>query len=535
MAVKRLFVEKAPGFDIEAKGVLSDLRDNLGMTGIKGLRLLNRYDVAGLTDAQFAQAKTTVFSEPNADIVYDETFPIAPDVRVFATEYLPGQYDQRADSAAQCAQLLTQGERPDVLTARVYVLSGDITDEEFARVKSYIINPVESREASLYKPRTLEQKFDIPADVQVLEGFTAWDDDRMAEYFASMGFAMTLDDLKFCRDYFRDEEKRDPTVTELKVIDTYWSDHCRHTTFLTELDDVKVEEGGYEAEIRKGIRRYLAARAEVYGEETSRPVTLMDMGTIGAKVLKKRGQIPDLDESDEINACSIEVPVEIDGKTEQWLVQFKNETHNHPTEIEPFGGAATCLGGAIRDPLSGRAYVYQAMRVTGAADPRVPVSETMENKLPQRKITTGAAAGYSSYGNQIGLATGQVTEIYDYGYTAKRMEIGAVVGASPKKNVVRGVPQPGDAVVLLGGRTGRDGCGGATGSSKAHNSSSLETCGAEVQKGNPPTERKIQRLFRNGKVAAMIKRCNDFGAGGVCVAIGELADGLDIRLDDVRK
>ena len=535
MAVMRLFVEKAPGFDIEARGVLSDLRDNLGMTGIEGLRLLNRYDVAGLTEAQYAQAKKTVFSEPNVDIVYDETFPIDPDVRVFATEYLPGQYDQRADSAAQCAQLLTQGERPDVLTARVFVLNGDITDEEFARVKSYIINPVESREASLYKPRTLEQKFDIPADVQVLEGFISWDDDKMAEYFASMGFAMTLDDLKFCRDYFRDDEKRDPTVTELKVIDTYWSDHCRHTTFLTELDDVKVEEGGYEAEIRRGIRRYLAARAEVYGEDTTRPVTLMDMGTIGAKVLKKRGLIPDLDESEEINACSIEVPVEIDGKTEQWLVQFKNETHNHPTEIEPFGGAATCLGGAIRDPLSGRAYVYQAMRVTGAADPRVPVSETMENKLPQRKITTGAAAGYSSYGNQIGLATGQVTEIYDYGYTAKRMEIGAVVGASPKKNVFRGVPQPGDVVVLLGGRTGRDGCGGATGSSKAHNSSSLETCGAEVQKGNPPTERKIQRLFRNGKVASMIKRCNDFGAGGVCVAIGELADGLDIRLDDVRK
>ncbi len=535
MAVMRLFVEKAPGFDIEAKGVLSDLRDNLGMTDIEGLRILNRYDVSGLTAAEFKKAKSIVFSEPNVDIVYDDTFPIDPTTRIFATEYLPGQYDQRADSAAQCAQLLTQGERPQVLTARVYIISGSITDEQFDRIKSYIINPVESREASMAKPRSLNQKFDVPSDVAILEGLIEWDDDKMAEYYGSMGFAMTLDDLKFCRDYFRDEEKRDPSVTELKVIDTYWSDHCRHTTFLTQLDEIKVEEGGLDEEIRKGIKRYMAAREEVYGFNTTRPVTLMDMGTIGSKVLKKRGLIPDLDESDEINACSIEVPVEIDGKTEQWLVQFKNETHNHPTEIEPFGGAATCLGGAIRDPLSGRAYVYQAMRVTGASDPRLPVADTMENKLPQRKITTGAAAGYSSYGNQIGLATGQVTEIYDYGYTAKRMEIGAVVGASPKKNVVRGVPQPGDVVVLLGGRTGRDGCGGATGSSKAHNSESLESCGAEVQKGNPPTERKIQRLFRNGKVASMIKRCNDFGAGGVCVAIGELADGLDIRLDDVRK
>lgn len=535
MAVMRLFVEKAPGFDIEAKGVLSDLRDNLGMTDIEGLRILNRYDVSGLTASEFKQAKSTVFSEPNVDIVYDEKFPVDPTARIFATEYLPGQYDQRADSAAQCAQLLTQGERPQVLTARVYIISGSVTDEEFDRIKSYIINPVESREASMSKPRTLNQKFDVPADVAVLDGFIEWDDGKMAEYYNSMGFAMTIEDLKFCRDYFRDEEKRNPTITELKVIDTYWSDHCRHTTFLTQLDDIKVEEGGLEEEIRKGIKRYFAARNEVYGLNSTRPVTLMDIGTIGAKVLKKRGLIPDLDESDEINACSIEVPVEINGKTEQWLVQFKNETHNHPTEIEPFGGAATCLGGAIRDPLSGRAYVYQAMRVTGAADPRLPVADTMENKLPQRKITTGAASGYSSYGNQIGLATGQVTEIYDYGYTAKRMEIGAVVGASPRKNVVRGIPQPGDVIVLLGGRTGRDGCGGATGSSKAHNSSSLESCGAEVQKGNPPTERKIQRLFRNGKVASMIKRCNDFGAGGVCVAIGELADGLDIRLDDVRK
>ncbi len=535
MPVMRLFVEKAPGFDIEAKGVLSDLRDNLGMTDIDGLRILNRYDVSGLSAAEFKKAKTTVFSEPNVDIVYDETLPVDDNVRIFATEYLPGQYDQRADSAAQCAQLLTQGERPTVLTARIYILSGSITDEEFDRIKGYIINPVESREASLHKPRTLAQKFDVPKDVATVEDFISWNDDRMEDYYTSMGFAMTLADLKFCRDYFRDDEQRDPTVTELRVIDTYWSDHCRHTTFLTELDNIKVENGGYEAEIRRGIRRYLTSRAEVYGDNATRPVTLMDMATIGAKVLKKRGLIPDLDESDEINACSIEVPVEIDGRTEQWLVQFKNETHNHPTEIEPFGGAATCLGGAIRDPLSGRAYVYQAMRVTGAGDPRVPVSETMENKLPQRKITTGAAAGYSSYGNQIGLATGQVTEIYDYGYTAKRLEIGAVVGASPKKNVVRGIPEPGDVVVLLGGRTGRDGCGGATGSSKAHDSTSLESCGAEVQKGNPPTERKIQRLFRNGKVASMIKRCNDFGAGGVCVAIGELADGLDIRLDDVRK
>ncbi len=535
MAVMRLFVEKASGFDIEAKSVLSDLRDNLGMTHVEGVRILNRYDVSGLNSDEFKNAENTVFSEPNVDIVYNNTFPMDDDARVFAVEYLPGQYDQRADSAAQCAQFLTQGERPQVLNARVYVISGDITDEEFERIKSYIINPVESRVASMAKPRTLNQKFSVPSDVAVVEGFTTWSDKEMSKYYSSMGFAMTLDDLKFCRDYFRDEEKRDPTITELKVIDTYWSDHCRHTTFLTRLDEIAVEPGELEHEIRKGIKRYLDARAEVYGADSDRPITLMDMGTIGAKVLKRKGLIPDLDESDEINACSIEVPVEIDGRTEQWLVQFKNETHNHPTEIEPFGGAATCLGGAIRDPLSGRAYVYQAMRVTGAADPRQPVAETMANKLPQRKITTGAAAGYSSYGNQIGLATGQVTEIYDYGYTAKRMEIGAVVGASPKKNVVRGVPQPGDVVVLLGGRTGRDGCGGATGSSKAHNSSSLETCGAEVQKGNPPTERKIQRLFRNSSVASMIKRCNDFGAGGVCVAIGELADGLDIRLDDVRK
>lgn len=533
--VIRVFVEKRPGFDIEAQGKLSDLRDNLGMTGIKSLRLINRYDISGLSADEFKRARSIIFSEPNADIVTDEEFSIPSTAKVFATEFLPGQYDQRADSAAQCAALLTQGERPTVLSAQVYIIEGNISEAEFDKIKSYIINPVESREASLEKPETLEQAYDIPVDVARLNGFISWNDDEMSKFYSSMGFAMTLSDLLFCRDYFRDTEKRDPSVTELRVIDTYWSDHCRHTTFLTRLDNIEIEKSKLSKAIEDAFAKYLEARKDVYGEDTQRPVTLMDMACIGAKYLRKNGYVPDLDVSDEINACSIEVPVEIDGERQTWLVQFKNETHNHPTEIEPFGGAATCLGGAIRDPLSGRAYVYQAMRVTGAGDPTVPVADTIPGKLPQRKITRTAAAGYSSYGNQIGLATGQVTELYDTGYTAKRMEIGAVVGASPKENVFRGVPETGDIIVLLGGRTGRDGCGGATGSSKAHDNESLETCGAEVQKGNPPTERKIQRLFRNAEVAKLIKRCNDFGAGGVCVAIGELADGLSIRLDDVRK
>ena len=533
--VKRIFVEKRKGFDVEAVNLLADLKQNLGIKNAEAVRIINRYDISGLDGESFEKAKNTILSETNADTVYDEKIFIGDEFKVFAMEYLPGQYDQRADSAAQCVQLLTQGERPQVVTAKVIAVSGNISDTDFKKIKDYLINPVESRLASFEKPESLDMKANVPDNVAVIKGFTVWNDEEMEKYYSSMGFAMTLSDLKFCRDYFRDEEYRDPTVTELRVIDTYWSDHCRHTTFLTRLEKIEIEKGALSEAIENALKEYYSARDEIYGKDTKRDVSLMDMAIIGMKLLRKRGLIPDLDVSDEINACSIEVPVTIDGKTEKWLVQFKNETHNHPTEIEPFGGAATCLGGAIRDPLSGRAYVYQAMRVTGSGDPTLPFEKTMKGKLPSRKITTGAAQGYSSYGNQIGLATGQVTELYDMGYAAKRLEIGAVIGASPKENVVRGVPSEGDIIVLLGGRTGRDGCGGATGSSKAHTLESIETCGAEVQKGNPPTERKIQRLFRNEKAAKMIKRCNDFGAGGVCVAIGELADGLDIDLDKVRK
>ena len=535
MAVKRIFVEKRDGFDVEAVNLASDLQKNLGLTAVEKVRIINRYDISGLDDKDFDRAKTTILSETNADTVTDEVLPQDDAYRFFAMEYLPGQYDQRADSAAQCVQLLTQGERPQVVSAKLIGVKGNITDDDMNKIKHYLINPVESREASFDKPESLNMKADIPDNVAVVDGFTKWNDDEMKNYFDSMGFAMNLSDLKFCRDYFRDDEHRDPTVTELRVIDTYWSDHCRHTTFLTRLEKIEIEKSELTKTIEKALQLYYDSRDEIYGKNSTRDVSLMDMALVGMKLLRKQGMIPDLDQSDEINACSIEVPVTIDGKTEQWLVQFKNETHNHPTEIEPFGGAATCLGGAIRDPLSGRAYVYQAMRVTGSGDPTVPFEKTMEGKLPSAKITTGAAQGYSSYGNQIGLATGQVTELYDRGYTAKRMEIGAVIGASPKENVVRGVPAPGDIIVLLGGRTGRDGCGGATGSSKAHTMESIETCGAEVQKGNPPTERKIQRLFRNKTVSTMIKRCNDFGAGGVCVAIGELADGLTVDLDKVTK
>ena len=513
--VIRIFVEKREGFNVVAKQTLWDIRHNLGMRSVTDLRYIVRYDIEGLTRDEYDKAKGIVLSEPNADVIYEETLPVETGWRVFAMEYLPGQYDQRGDSAEQCVQLLTQGERCKVLTARVIALKGDLTDEEQKKVEDYLINPVESRLASLDKPETLDMETPVPDDVKRVEGFIGWNDDEMAEYYGSMGFAMTLDDLKFCRDYFRDEENRDPSVTELRVIDTYWSDHCRHTTFLTRLSEVEIEKAALGSVIEDALKEYYATRDEVYGKDTDRIVSLMDMALMGMKSLKKKGMIPDLDESDEINACSIEVPVTIDGKTEKWLVQFKNETHNHPTEIEPFGGAATCLGGAIRDPLSGRAYVYQAMRVTGSGDPTIPFKDTMHGKLPSRKITTGAANGYSSYGNQIGLATGQVVELYDQGYVAKRMEIGAVIGASPKENVIREVPMPDDVIVLLGGRTGRDGCGGATGSSKAHTESSIETCGA--------------------KVAKLIKRCNDFGAGGVCVAIGELADGLTVELDKVTK
>ena len=533
--VYRVFAEKKKGNDIEAVHMLNDLKNNVGITGLEEVRIINRYDAEGLSEESFKAAVKGVFSEANLDDVYYEEMTFSPEWRVFATEYLPGQYDQRADSAAQCIQLLTVGERPTVTSAKVIAVKGNITDAEFDKIKAYVINPVESRLASMDKPETLDINSDVPADIVRINGFINMTDEEIAKYHASMGFAMSIADLCWVRDYFKNDENRDPSLTELKVIDTYWSDHCRHTTFATQLDEIKIDEGKYSKAIEEALEQYFELRKEVYGDRKDKIVCLMDMACLGTKVLKKRGIVTNLDESEEINACSINVDVEIDGKKEPWLVQFKNETHNHPTEIEPFGGAATCLGGAIRDPLSGRAYVYQAMRVTGAGDPTTPFEKTLDAKLPQAKITTGAAQGYSSYGNQIGLATGQVTELYDEGYVAKRMEIGAVIGASPKENVIREVPQNEDVIILLGGRTGRDGCGGATGSSKAHDSSSIETCGAEVQKGNPPTERKIQRLFRNSEVSKMIKRCNDFGAGGVCVAIGELADGLQIDLDAVPK
>ncbi|KMQ52917.1 Phosphoribosylformylglycinamidine synthase, synthetase subunit [Chitinispirillum alkaliphilum] len=530
--VRRVFVEKRKGFDVYAQGMLRDLRDNLKISGLKEVRILNRYDIEGITEQNYTLFRDSIFSEPPADMVFDEQIPYEEGYRVFAVEYLPGQYDQRADSASQCIQLLTHGERPDVATAQVFVLQGDITDQQFLHIKKYCINPVDSREASLLKPDTLSACSESPSDVQIVDGFINQTPRELEALRLSLGLAMKAEDLLFCRDYFKETEKRDPTITEIRMLDTYWSDHCRHTTFLTKIESVTIEEGSYNEPLKDAYNAYKKARHLVYGEK-EKPLCLMDIATIAMKELKKEGVLDNLDESEEINACSIVVKADIDGTMEDWLVMFKNETHNHPTEIEPFGGAATCLGGAIRDPLSGRSYVYQAMRVTGAGDPRVPVEETLPGKLPQRKITTLAAHGYSSYGNQIGLATGLVSEIYHEGYLAKRLEIGAVVGAAPKENVVREQPQPGDIIVLLGGRTGRDGCGGATGSSKEHTEESIQTCSAEVQKGNPPTERKIQRLFRNGEVSRMIKRCNDFGAGGVSVAIGELAPGLDINLDAV--
>lgn len=532
--VRRIFVEKKKGFDVEAQGLYRDIKDNLLIRGIQSVRIINRYDVEGISDEEYSKSRNIIFSEPPVDNAYDENIEINENAKIIAVEYLPGQYDQRADSASQCIQILTQGERPEIKAARLIVLEGDITEDDYQKIKEYCINPVECQEASMEKPATLNLQSKVPEDVSVISGFIGMDMTQLGEFMKHMGFAMSLEDLQFCQGYFRDIEKRDPTVTEIRLIDTYWSDHCRHTTFLTKIENVKFEEGPYSHVIKSAYEAYLASRKFVY-QSKDKDLCLMDIATIGMKELRKRGKLQDLDISDEINACSIIVNVDVDGEKEEWLVMFKNETHNHPTEIEPFGGAATCLGGAIRDPLSGRAYVYQAMRVTGSADPRTKVKDTIPGKLPQRKITTGAAAGYSSYGNQIGLATGQVAEIYDEGYASKRMEIGAVIGAAPKKNVVRYTPEPGDAIILLGGRTGRDGCGGATGSSKEHNEESLLTCGAEVQKGNPPTERKIQRLFRNPAVSTMIKRCNDFGAGGVSVAIGELADGLVINLDAVPK
>lgn len=533
-AVRRIYVEKKPGFDVEARRLYADLKENLGLNALTGVRVVNRYDVAGLNDGEYAQARNIIFAEPPVDKVYDEELPVAENDHVFAIEFLPGQYDQRADSAAQCIQILTQKDRPDVASAKVIILQGTVSDEDFAKIKAYCINPVEAREAVLTKPADLMVSYDVPADVRVLAGFIAKSKQETEQLYRELGLAMSLADFEFCQQYFKNTERRDPTITEIRVIDTYWSDHCRHTTFNTVIQDVTVSDGLYAKPVQETYADYLAARQAVYGGK-SKDISLMDIAVIGMKELKKQGKLTDLDESDEINACSIVVNVDIDGNDEEWLVMFKNETHNHPTEIEPFGGAATCLGGCIRDPLSGRSYVYQAMRITGSGDPRKKVEETLPGKLPQRKITIGAAAGYSSYGNQIGLATGHVSEIYDEGYIAKRMEIGAVVAAAPRSNVVREAPKPGDVVILVGGRTGRDGCGGATGSSKEHTEESLATCGSEVQKGNPPTERKIQRLFRNSEVSRMIKRCNDFGAGGVSVSIGELTDGVMINLDTVPK
>lgn len=530
MAIKRLFVEKKKGFDIEAGALCRDLKENLGLGGLKSVRVINRYDVEGMSDADIELTRDTVFAEPQVDnILFGE---ISIDDKYFATEYLPGQFDQRADSAAQCVQIMTGGEKPIVRTAKIVVLCGDISDDDVNSAADYCINPVESRRASIEMPESLIDKSDEPADVATIDGFCDADDDGLKAMIADMGLAMDFDDISFCRDYFKNTEKRNPTVTEIRMIDTYWSDHCRHTTFSTILDNVKIDD----EVIAAAYEEYKKSRDFVYQNRTPKNICLMDIATIAVKELKKQGRLSALDESEEINACSINVKLDMaDGTKEDWLIMFKNETHNHPTEIEPFGGAATCLGGAIRDPLSGRSYVYQAMRVTGSGNPCKGAAPTLHGKLPQRKITVGAAQGYSSYGNQIGLATGQVHEIYDEGYVAKRMEIGAVIAAAPKANVIREVPEPGDVVILLGGMTGRDGCGGATGSSKAHNDSSLETCGAEVQKGNAPVERKLQRLFRKPEVTHMIRRCNDFGAGGVSVAVGELADGLCINLDKVPK
>ena len=525
--VSRVYVEKKPGFDVEAQQLAHELRDILGIERLEGLRLVNRYDVEGITGELFAQCVPTVFSEPQSDVATLE-MPAADGAAVFAVEYLPGQFDQRADSASECIQLISQGERPEVRSAKVYMLEGALSDEDVAAIKHYVINPIEAREASLDVRETLHLEQPVPGMVETVDGFLELDEAGLAAFIADRGLAMDLADIAFCQQYFA-EEGRNPTITEIKMIDTYWSDHCRHTTFGTVLDNVAVEDEAVQAAFEK----YLEMRHELGRDE--KPVCLMDMGTIGARWLKAKGILTGLDESEEINACTVKVKVDVDGEEQDWLYLFKNETHNHPTEIEPFGGAATCVGGAIRDPLSGRSYVYQAMRLTGAADPLVPVSETLPGKLPQRKLVTTAAAGYSSYGNQIGLATGQVNELYHPGYAAKRMEIGAVVGATPADHVRRETPAPGDVIVLLGGRTGRDGIGGATGSSKAHKLESLETCGAEVQKGNAPVERKIQRLFRRGDACRMIKRCNDFGAGGVSVAVGELADGLFIDLNKVPK
>ncbi|MBO5560907.1 MAG: phosphoribosylformylglycinamidine synthase, partial [Firmicutes bacterium] len=531
--IKRIYVEKKKGYDIEAGHLYDDIKENLGIEGLKGLRILYRYDIEGISEDAYEKAKKTIFSEPPVDIIHEEKFELAADEKFFGMEYLPGQYDQRADSAMQCIQIITGDDSTLINCAKVFVLKGSLSESDVDKVKNYCINPVDSREAAAEKPETLKMQLTVPEDVAIVDGFITKNNEQLYALKAELGLAMSDADIVFCQDYFKNTEKRDPSITEIRVIDTYWSDHCRHTTFSTNIEDVEFEDGKYKKVIEDTWKMYLDEREKLGRSE--KPLCLMDIAVMGMRALKAEGKLDNLDESEEINACSIVVPVDIDGEVEDWLIMFKNETHNHPTEIEPFGGAATCLGGAIRDPLSGRSYVYQAMRVTGCGDPRTSVADTLHGKLPQRKITTSAAHGYSSYGNQIGLATGMVNEIYDEGYVAKRMEIGAVIGAAKKSDVIRERPAKGDIIILTGGRTGRDGCGGATGSSKEHNEDSILTCGAEVQKGNPPTERKLQRLFRNSEVSRMIKRCNDFGAGGVSVAIGELAEGLVIDLDAVPK
>ncbi len=536
--VRRVYVEKKEGFGVQAKDLKQEIGSYLGIRDVKNVRVLIRYDVENISDATFEKACNGVFSEPPVDMLYHEEFPVTENSRIFSVEFLPGQFDQRADSAVQCVQFIKEDEKPVIRTATTYVIEGEerpIPDEEFEAVKAHCINPVDSRETGMEKPETLVEQYPEPEDVVIFEGFQDMEEESLKELYDSLGLAMTFKDFLHIQNYFKSEEKRDPSMTEIRVLDTYWSDHCRHTTFSTELTDVTFGEGDYRVPIEETYRQYLADHSEIFKGREDKFVCLMDLALMAMRKLKKEGKLADQEESDEINACSIVVPVTVDGVEEEWLVNFKNETHNHPTEIEPFGGAATCLGGAIRDPLSGRTYVYQAMRVTGAADPTVPVNDTMKGKLPQKKLVREAAHGYSSYGNQIGLATGTVKEIYHPNYVAKRMEIGAVLGAAPRRAVIRETSDPGDIIILLGGRTGRDGCGGATGSSKVHTEESTRTCGAEVQKGNPPTERKIQRLFRREEVSKLIKKCNDFGAGGVSVAIGELADGLKVDLDKVPK
>ena len=534
-SVRRVYVEKKPAFAVQAKDLRHELRKYLGVSGLTGVRVLIRYDVENISDDVFEKACKTVFAEPPVDTLYKESFEMAENARTFSVEFLPGQFDQRADSAVQCVKFLNEEEEPVIRSATTYVIEGEVSDEEFEAIKHHCINPVDSREIGMEKPETLVAKFEEPADVAILDGFQDMPEAELKKRYDSLNLAMTFKDFLHIQNYFKSEEHRDPSMTEIRVLDTYWSDHCRHTTFSTELKNVAFTDGYYREPIEGTYQKYLADRAEIFKGREDKFVCLMDLALMAMRKLKKEGKLDDQEESDEINACSIVVPVEIDGKTEEWLVNFKNETHNHPTEIEPFGGAATCLGGAIRDPLSGRTYVYQAMRVTGAADPTVSVKETLKGKLPQKKLVREAAHGYSSYGNQIGLATGYVKEIYHPDYVAKRMEIGAVMGAAPRKDVKRMTSDPGDIIILLGGRTGRDGIGGATGSSKVHTEASIEVCGAEVQKGNAPTERKIQRMFRRPEVSRLIKKCNDFGAGGESVAIGELADGLNIYLDKVPK